>query len=91
MDFYLAGLGEGGSERNFVSEIVGAHFWQEGDCVIDIFWHVDILISYSCNFRDLGRHPYVEYYCRDFPSLSTGSWDTPARITRGNKNCSIYF
>ena len=70
---------------------LGAHFRQEGDCVIEILWHVDILIFYFYNFRDLGRHSYVEFYYRDFPSLFTGSWDTPARITRGNKNYIIYF
>jgi len=34
-------------------------------------------------YRDLGRHPYVEHYYRDFPSLFTGSWDIPACISKG--------
>ncbi|KAL9954101.1 hypothetical protein ACROYT_G041596 [Oculina patagonica] len=45
------------------------------------------LAQFLCRLAvDLGRHPYVEYYSRDFPSLITGSWDTSARFTKDQQN-----
>ncbi|KAJ7330710.1 Anaphase-promoting complex subunit 1 [Desmophyllum pertusum] len=45
------------------------------------------LAQFLCRLAiDLGWPPYVEYYYRDFPCLFTGSWDTPARISRDQQN-----
>ena len=44
-----------------------------------------VVISFTCTWycRALGWHAYVEYYCRDFPSLFLGSRNNPAHIARG--------
>jgi len=49
------------------------------------------LAQFLCRLAvDLGRHPYVEYYYREFPSLFSGSWDIPACITR-DQQTEMFF